>query len=382
MDSTNKKIFDPDMVKDLKNISDYVDKELSEKAKYYDETSEYPSEIVDYFFKKNIFSKLTSNDAKDLAFFLEVIRIISKKFASLASILLTQGFYGVIPFYHFASDQQRSKYLPDLIQGNKMGALALSEENKKEGSFSSLGTFARETKKGWEITGSKNYVSNATVADVFLIVAKTYQLNGSEGIGIFIVEKSMAGLKIMHPMDKMGVKSLPVSSITLDKVVVDKESLLGNDFRGNRKIDFIMNLMKLSVSMQALGISQGAFDKGLGYMRLERKFGNRLIDNLGTRQEMAKLKTNISSAESFLKKIILTNPQNKVEVSMVKLLTAEMSISTTEKIIQLTGGYGYMKESEIERFIRDAKVTAIYAGSSNSQMENISEPWINKNKEM
>lgn len=374
--NTYKNLFDSDMQRLIEKTKVYTNSDLSKQAKHFDETSEYPREFVGYFFQQNIFSLLTSTENVDLAAFLEIIRIISTKFASLASILMTQGFYGVVPFYYFGTESQRSNYLSDLLKGNKMGAFGLSEENQDS---SSLQTIARETEKGWEINGSKKYISNAPVADVFLIVAKTYKLNGSEGVGIFIVEQSNSGLKVSEPMNKLGVKSLPVASVTLNKVKVGKDCLLGNELNGEEPMNFIMNLMKLSVSMQAVGISQGSFNKGLDHMSIVRKFGNRLIDNQATEQSMVKLKTNIYSAEAFVRQIILTNPQDTVEMAMVKLLTTDMAVKTTEKMIQLTGGYGFMKESEIERYMRDAKVTAIYAGSSQSQMKIISQLWMNKN---
>lgn len=373
--NTYKNLFDSDLRKLIEETKEYTTNELNKKAKYFDETSEYPKEYIDYFFKENMFSLLASTKNVDLAAFLEIIRIISTKFASLASILVTQGFYGVIPFYQFGTKKQKLNYLSDLLKGNKMAGFGLSEEN--QGS-SALKTIARETEHGWEISGSKKYISNATVADIFLIVAKAYKLNGSEGIGIFIVEQSNSGLKVSEPMDKLGVKSLPVASVTLNKVKVNKDCLLGNELNGEEQTNFIMNLMKLSVSMQAVGISQGSFNKGLDYMSIVRKFGNRLIDNQATEQSMVKLQTNIYSAEAFVRQTILTNSQDTVEIAMVKLLTTDMAVKTTEKMIQLTGGYGYMKESEIERYMRDAKVTAIYAGSSQSQMKIVSQLWMNK----
>lgn len=374
--NTYKNLFGPDMQQLIEEIKIYTNNELSKQAKYFDETSEYPSELVENLFQRNIFYLLSSNENIDLAVFLEIIRIISTKFASLASILMTQGFYGVVPFYHFGTERQKSNYLSDLLKGNKIGAFGLSEENKDS---SSVQTVAQETENGWEINGSKKYISNAPVADVFLIVAKTYKLNGSEGVGIFIVERFNEGLKVSEPMDKLGVKALPVASVTLNQVKVDKDCLLGNELNGDEQIIFIMNLMKLSVSMQAVGISQGSFTKGLDHMSIVRKFGNRLIDNQATEQSMVKLKTNIYSSEAFVRQIILTNPQDTVEMAMVKLLTTDMAVKTTEKMIQLTGGYGYMKESEIERYMRDAKVTAIYAGSSQSQMKIVSQLWMDKN---
>lgn len=362
----------------LKEIETYTLDNLASVAKEYDESGEFPTDLLPFFFENNSFKYLTSNSKEDLGVFLEIIRIVSTKFASLASVLLTQGLYAVSPFYSFGTDAQKEKYLEKLVNGNKLGGFAMTEEDGGS-DLSYLQTTAWETENGWTINGSKKYVSNAAKADLFLVVAKAQKLNGETGMGIFIVKHANEGLTISQTMDKMGIKSLPVSSIILDKVSVPKAALLGETLNGEEQVEQIMNLMKLAVSMQAIGISQGSFDKGLHYLSLVRKFGNRLIDNQITQQTMADMNTNIHSAEAFTRYIILDDPQNTVEVAMAKILTSNTAIETTETIIQLTGGYGYMKDSEIERYVRDAKITAIYGGSSDSQRKIVAEPWL-KNK--
>lgn len=359
----------------LQGISDYTKTTLSPVAQEYDESEKFPTEFFPYFFENGVFNLLNSQSRIDLSAFLEIIRIVSTTFASFASILLTQGFYSVSPFYHFGTAEQKERYLGNLNSGKSIGGFGLSEEYSGA-DISYLETTAWETENGWTIEGSKQYVSNAPVADLFLIVAKAKKLNGEKGIGIFIVERSEKGLTIEKAMDKMGIKSLPVASVRLKTVQVGHEALLGGHLDGEAQVQHIMNLMKLSVSMQAIGISQGSFKKGMHYLSLVRKFGNRLIDNVSTQETLAEISTQIYAAEAFTRQIILSNPQEKSEVAMSKILTAKTAIETTETMIQLTGGYGYMKDSDIERYVRDAKVTAIYGGSSSSQKQIVAAPWL------
>lgn len=362
----------------LQEVSEYTKTKLSPVAQEYDESEKFPTEFLPYFFENEVFDLLNSHSKIDLAAFLEVIRIISTSFASFASILLTQGLYSISPLYHFGTTEQKERYLTSLNSGKSLGGFGFSEEYSGA-DLSYLETTAWETEEGWTIEGSKNYVSNAPVADLFLIVAKATKLNGKKGIGVFIVERSEKGLTIEKSMDKMGIKSLPVASIRLKTVKVGQDALLGGSLDGESQVDHIMNLMKLSVSMQAIGISQGSFKKGMHYLSLVRKFGNRLIDNVSTQETLADISTQIYAAEAFTRQIILTNPQEKTEVAMSKILTAKTAINTTETMIQLTGGYGYMKDSDIERYVRDAKVTAIYGGSSSAQKQIIAEPWVKTN---
>lgn len=374
MNTTNK-FFLEDHNEFLKEIEDYTQSTLAPVAKEYDESGEFPTELLPFFFENESFEFLLSDSKEDLAIFLEMIRIVSKKFASLASILLTQGLYAVSPLYSFGTEEQKDRYLKNLVDGTQLGGFAMTEDHSGS-DLSYLETTAWETENGWTINGSKKYVSNAPKADLFLVVAKAQRLNGETGIGLFIVERSTEGLNVSDSMDKMGIKSLPVSSINLDRVSVSKDALLGGTLNAEEQVEQIMNLMKLAVSMQAIGISQGSFEKGLHYLSLVRKFGNRLIDNQITQQTMADMSTNIHSAEAFTRHIVLDNPQDTVEVAMAKILTANTAIETTETIIQLTGGYGYMRDSEIERYVRDAKITAIYGGSSDSQRKIVAEPWL------
>lgn len=368
------RLNNPKLQQKLEEVEQYTEETLASIARHYDETEKFPHEPMQYFFQNSYFSLLTSNSEEDLTVFYETIRIVSSKFAALGSILLTQGFYAVAPLHQFGTEEQKAKYLPDLISGNSYGGFGLSEENDS-GDPTYIHTLAVETAAGWTINGNKKYISNAPIANVLLVAARTKSLDGSDGTGLFIVETNTTGLSVTDPMEKMGIKSLPVASVQLQQVKVEKNALLGEALDGVDQVTFIMNLMKLAVAMQAVGISQGAFEKGLDHMSVVRKFGNRLIDNQSTQERMADMKTSIYSAEAFVR-MVMTDTQNSIEVAMAKLLTANVAVDVTEAIIQLTGGYGYMKDSEIERYIRDAKVTAIYGGSSNSQRRMITQPWI------
>lgn len=364
----------------LEEVEAYTEQKLASVARHYDDTDEFPHDEMAYFFEKGYFSLLTSDSNEDVSTFFETIRIVSTKFAALASILLTQGFYAVAPIAQFGTVEQKKKYLNSLVEGKLYGGLGLTEENERGDSFY-LNTTATRTETGWVINGEKKYISNAPIADILLITAKCEQPDGSQELGIFLVDTKAEGVKISEPLEKMGIKSLPVASVFLENVAVANEALLGEAIDGMKQIEFTMNLMKLSVAMQAIGISQGTLVKGLDYMSLVRKFGNRLIDNQSTQQTMADIKTNIYSSAAFVRMIIKENPQNTIEVAMAKLLTANIAVEATESIIQLTGGYGYMKDSEIERYIRDAKVIAIYGGSSDSQRRMITKPWIEGKKD-
>ena len=328
------RLNNPELQRKLEEVENYTEDTIASIARYHDETEEFPHEPMEYFFQNDFFSLLTSNSEEDLTVFLETIRIVSSKFAALGSILLTQGFYAVVPLHQFGTDEQKAKYLPDLISGTSYGGFGLSEENDS-GDPTYIHTLVVETPFGWVINGNKKYISNAPLATILLVAARTKRLDGSDGTGIFIIETDRKGLTVTEPMKKTGIKPLQVASVQLQQVEAAHDALLGNALKGIDQVTFTMNLMKLSVAMQAVGIAQGSFAKGLEHMSVVRKFGNRLIDNQSTQERMADMKTSIYSAEAFVR-MVMTDTQNSIEVAMAKLLTANIALEVTESIIQLT----------------------------------------------
>lgn len=355
----------------LKEIEQYSEKILTNEAVYYDKNNIFPKDIIQYFFKQNIFELLLKNidDYKD---FLQIIKIVSKCFASVGSILLTQGAFGIWPIYKFGTDSQKNRYLQNLLNGNIFASFALHEPDSGS-DIDCIKTVAKKYQNGWKICGNKTFISNAPISSLFLIVAK---IENKDDIGIFLVDRNISGLYISSPEDKIGIKALPVSNLYLDNVVISEDKLLGNSLSGKKYVTDIMNKIKLSISAQAIGIAQASLEKGLIYANYTRRFGQRLIDLTDNQFQLAELDTYITAADSLLNQIIEKEENNSLKISMIKLFASDVAIKTTETIIQMSGGYGYMKDNDIERYARDAKVTAIYGGSSSTQKKIISLPWV------
>lgn len=364
----------------INTVKEYSHSVLPEQAKHYDSVEEYPQELVDYFIKElDILRLLVSDEEGNVGFkaFLEIIRLVSQNFAALGSILLTQGTYALWPVYRFGTKRQQELYMEAMITGELLGGFALTEVEYGS-DLDRLEARAVESDNGWVITGHKQTVSNGPVADVFLVVAKASKRNGEESLGIFIVERNLVGVTVGEPMEKMGIKALPVSSVTFNEVKVAKNAVLGELLAGREQLESISNKMKLAIATQALGIAQAAINKGLLYASYERNIGKRLIDVQMTQFKLAELTTQVAATEALLQKSLDEGMDDTVQVAMVKLMASDTAIKATEEVIQVTGGYGYMRNNAIERFVRDAKLTAIYGGSSSSQKKIISQPWVSK----
>lgn len=362
----------------LQQVREYAKSELADVAQYFDSTEEFPQTQLDKFLELDIFRLLLNEEDQgdSLHAFMEIIRLVSKEFAAMASILLTQGTYAIWPLHRYGTKRQKDAYLEKLVSGEILGGFA-KHEAQDEGDLNLMQTTAIETSSGWIINGEKETVSNATQASLIFVVAKARKLNGDESIGLFLVKTNQPGVEIGAPTEKMGIRALPVAPVVFKDVKVDKDAVLGGLLAGKEQVENIFTKIKLAIAMQALGISQGALEKGLHYASLNRNFGKRLIDIENTQLILAEAKAKTFSNCTMLEHVILKHADDPIQVAMAKLAASETASEVTEAIISVTGGYGYMRNNDIERFVRDAKVTSIYGGSSTSQKKLIAKPWLN-----
>ncbi|MBO0477723.1 acyl-CoA dehydrogenase family protein [Vagococcus sp. DIV0080] len=359
-------------------ISNYSDTELRSAAAYYDRMESFPENHVKTLFGLELFKKLYSKeDHLPYKDYLSIIRKISKNFPALGSILLTQESHSIWPLVTFGTEKQKESYLSQLLSGEIYGSFALNEPITGS-EIEDMDTLTIETEDGWVMNGKKEYISNSPIASVFLVASKIQKLSGEESLGIFIIEKGTVGLSVGDIEKKMGIKSLPVAGIELNQIELPKDALLGGKEDGATQIQSILNRNRLSVAAQSLGIAGGALERGLQYVSYDRNLGKRLIDMQSTQFKLAEIETNIYASRALLLQVIDENRYDSRFVAMAKLAASDLAIETAESIIQMTGGYGYMRNNDIERFVRDAKITAIYGSSSNRLKRVIAEPWVKK----
>lgn len=268
--------------------------------------------------------------------------------------------------------QQKRKYLPPLARGDTRGCMGLTEPEAGSDALS-IRTIARKEPGEYVLNGTKMFISNAPIADISLIYATTDPQSGVNGICAFIVEKGFPGFRQGKSLSKMGLRSSPTGEIILDECRVPAENLLGGiEGRGLRMMFSGLDVERILWSCQAIGIAQGAFDAALRYARQRQQFAQSIINFQLIQDKLANMLVEIEAARLLAYKgLHLLDAGKKKETRMhaalVKLYACEMVNRVTSEALQIHGGYGYMKEFPLERYMRDARVFAIGAGTSEIQ---------------
>ncbi|MCF8130947.1 MAG: acyl-CoA dehydrogenase family protein [Deltaproteobacteria bacterium] len=306
-----------------------------------------------------------------------IIEEIAKACASTSVILLVHEL-GTTPIMLAGSDEQKQRYFPKLATGEHLIAFGLTEPNAGS-DVSGLKTKAVRDGDDYVLNGTKIFISHADVADVVCIAARTdATVPGPKGTGIFVVEKGTPGFTIGKHEDKMGVRGSSTVEIILEDVRVPAANLLGAENSGFHILMKTLDLTRIPVAAQAVGIGQGALDYAINYTKERTQFGKPLFSFQGLQWMMADMATQVEAARQLtykaagvfekLPKNLDRVPKEMVRQSaMAKLFAGETAMKVTTDAVQLLGGYGFVKEYPVERMMRDAKITQIYEGTSQIQ---------------
>ncbi len=302
--------------------------------------------------------------------YVQCIEEVSKVCASTAVGISAHTSLCCWPIYHFGTDEQKAKYLPDLLTGNKLGAFGLTEPN--------AGTDAAGQKTVFEdkgdyylVNGSKIFITNAGYADVFVIFGMTDKTLGNKGISCLIMEKGMEGFSVGKHEKKMGIRGSSTCELVFENVKVPKENLLGEVGKGFRVAMQTLDGGRIGIAAQALGIAEGAINVTTQYVKERSQFGRPIAKFQNTQFELAKMQAQTDAARLLVYQAANACDQGMnytVLAAEAKLVAAQNASDVTRRCLQLYGGYGYTRDYPIERMMRDAKITEIYEGTSEVQM--------------
>jgi len=274
---------------------------------------------------------------------------------------------GTFPVLLSGNDEQKARYLPDLVTGRKLAAFGLTEPD----AGSDAGSIqTRAVKKGdrYILNGLKHFITNGSVAKIYTVIASTDPAKGTRGATAFIVEEGFPGFRYGKIEDKLGIRASRTSELIFEDCEVPEENRLGREGQGFIVAMRTLDRSRPGVASQALGIAQGAFDLAAEYTSRRIQFGKPVASFQGVQFMLADMASNIEAARALIystARMIDAGVQNVArESSMCKLIAADTAMQVTTDSVQLFGGYGYMHDYPIEKFMRDAKITQIYEGTN------------------
>ena len=272
------------------------------------------------------------------------------------------------------TDEQRERYLPGMISGDVICAIAMTEPSAGS-DLKGIRTTARRNAADFVINGSKTYISNGLSADVVIVAAKTDPGRGAKGVTLFLVEASKAGFRRGRKLDKVGMEAADTSELFFDDVTVGADAVLGTVDRGFIQLMEQLPQERLALAITAQGAAQRAFDEAVAYTSERSAFGQRVLDFQNTRFALASLAAQLQIGWAHIDWALMRHVEGKLttaEASAAKLWHTEMQWSVVDTALQLHGGAGYMNEYAIARLWRDARAQRIFGGTSEIMREIIS----------
>lgn len=305
----------------------------------------------------------------DFTAYIMAIHEIAKVSPTVAVILSVHTSVGTYPILNFGTEEQKQQYIPKLASGKYLGAFCLTEPNAGS-DVGSLSTRAVKDDDHYVISGSKMFITNGGEADVYIVFAKTNPALGSKGITAFIVEKNTPGFIIGKNEQKMGLHGSKTVQITFDHLCVHESQRLGKEGEGYKIALANLDAGRIGIAAQALGIAEGAFLQANAYAKERRQFGAPIIENQGISFKLAEMATQIEAAKLLVYRAAYLKGAGKncsKEAAMAKMFASNTAMEVATEAVQIFGGYGYIKEYDVERYFRDAKITQIYEGTNEIQ---------------
>ncbi len=361
---------------------EFAEKEVKPLAIEVDETEEFPKETVAKMAKAGFMGipipKEYGGQGCDVLTYAICVEELAKVCGTTAVIVSAHTSLCCDPILTYGTEEQKQKYLPDLASGKKIGAFGLTEPGA---GTDAQGQQTKAVLEGdeWVLNGSKIFITNGKEADVYVIFAITGMIEKrgrmTKEISAFIVEKGTPGFTFGTKEKKMGIRGSSTYELIFTDCRIPKENLLGQQGKGFGIAMHTLDGGRIGIAAQALGIGEGALDRTIAYVQERKQFGRAIGAFQNTQFQLADMATKAQAAQYMVYKAACTKDQYtkdhktsyNVEAAMAKLYAAEMAMEVTTKAVQLHGGYGYTREYEVERMMRDAKITEIYEGTSEVQ---------------
>jgi alkylation response protein AidB-like acyl-CoA dehydrogenase len=348
---------------------------IAPRAAEIDESHEFPWDVVELYRENDIFGLFFEERYGGLGtgtlLALIAIEEVSKVCATSGLILAVQEL-GSLGLKLAGTEEQKERHLPRLASGECLCAYALTESGSGSDS-AAMRTTARLDGDDYVLNGSKRFITNAGVAELYTVFAKTDPNAGHAGISAFVVEADAPGFEVGRLEPKMGISGSTTGELTFDEVRIPRGNLLGSEGEGFKIAMRILDRSRPGVAAQALGIAQGATDYALEYAKSRETMGKPIVEHQLIQAKLADMETECESARGLLYRFgeMVDDGADDAELTkasaMAKLKCGDVAMYCSTEAVQILGGYGYIKEYPVERFMRDAKITQIYEGTQEIQ---------------
>ena len=358
-------------------FKDFAQNEVKPLAQEVDENERFPRETVDKMAKNGFLGiavpKEYGGQGCDPLTYVMCVEELSKVCGTTGVIVSAHSSLCCDPIMNFGTEEQKQKFLVPLAKGEKLGAFGLTEPGAGTDAQGQQ-TKAVEDGDSWVLNGSKCFITNGKEADVYVIFAVTGKIEKHgktlKEISAFIVEKNTPGFTFGVKENKMGIRGSSTYELFFTDCRIPKENMLGERGQGFKIAMHTLDGGRIGIAAQALGLAEGALDVTVDYVKERKQFGRSIGQFQNTQFQLADMKTQVQAAQFLVYKAAIAKATQKtysVEAAEAKLFAAECAMNVTTKCVQLHGGYGYIRECDVERMMRDAKITEIYEGTSEVQ---------------
>lgn len=351
----------------------FAEEKLAPSADDRDEKELFPFEAVkemgELGFMGMMVSEKYGGAGLDTISYVLAMEEISKVDASAGVVMSVNNSLVCWGIEAYGTEEQKEKYLKDLAAGRKIGAFALSEPEAGSDATNQR-TVAVRDGNYYVLNGMKNFITNGANAEVVLVMAATDKSKGAKGVSAFIVEKGLAGFSVAKKERKLGIRSSDTVSLAFQDVRVPAENRIGEEGFG---IKFALKSLdggRIGIASQALGIAQASLEASIHYSKERKAFDHPIADFQGIQFKLAEMSTNVEAARMLILSAASLKDRHDnygVAAAMAKLFASKIAVQCALEAIQIHGGYGYVREYKVERFLRDAKITEIYEGTSEIQ---------------
>ena len=356
---------------------EFAENEVKPLAQDVDETEHFPKETVEKMAKYGFLGfpvpKEYGGQGCDPLTYAMCVEELAKVCGTTAVIVSAHTSLCIDPIMTYGTEEQKLKYVTPLAKGEKLGAFGLTEPGAGTDAQGQQ-TKAVLSEDEWIINGSKCFITNGKEADIYIVIAVTGTIEKKgrkiKEISAFIVEKGTPGFSFGTKEKKMGIRGSATYELIFTDCHIPKENLLGQKGKGFHIAMHTLDGGRIGIAAQALGIAEGALETTVKYVKERKQFGRTIGQFQNTQFQLADMAVKVEAARLLVYKAAMAKAAQKsysVEAAMAKLYAAETAMEVTTKAVQLHGGYGYIREYDVERMMRDAKITEIYEGTSEVQ---------------